>query len=309
MSSAAPSDARADATVGMTFMVVAMLLVPGLDVIAKLLMERLPAAEVGFGRFFAQSLILLPIVLLAGRLTRPNRHHAAAGVCLGLALFAINLALDAMPVANAIAIFFVEPLILTVLAGILLKEGIGWRRLLAVVVGLAGALVVLRPNVAAYGPAAAWPLAAAVFFSFYMLVTRMMARRGSRLALQFWTGVFAMLTLALLAAGGWVLAPATAAPLVPTGRELLLFAGMGVIAALTHQLIANALAKVDAGAAAPLQYLEIISATLLGWLVFGDFPDRMTWAGTAIIVAAGIYVFHRERQLSMGPRVPPTPMT
>ena len=71
-------------------------------------------------------------------------------------------------------------------------------------------------------------------------------------------------------------------------------------------MIAQALARIDAGAAAPLQYLEIVSATALGWLVFGDFPDRWTWVGTAVIVGAGLYVAHRERRVgaSAAPAVP-----
>ncbi|MEM9145299.1 MAG: DMT family transporter, partial [Pseudomonadota bacterium] len=68
-------------------------------------------------------------------------------------------------------------------------------------------------------------------------------------------------------------------------------------AALSHRLILMALARVEAGLAAPFQYIEIVSATLLGWLVFGDFPDALTRAGTAIIVCAGLYVFHRESRM------------
>ena len=84
----------------------------------------------------------------------------------------------------------------------------------------------------------------------------------------------------------------------PGQRELLLLACMGLLAAVSHQMIANAFARAEAGALAPLQYLEIISAVLIGWFVFGDFPDRLTWAGTAIIIGAGTYVFYRERQLA-----------
>lgn len=283
---------------GMALMIGAALLIPILDVLAKVLMERLPPAQVGFGRFLAQSVVLLPFVLLGGQWCRPGRLHAAAGLFLGFALFSLNLALREMPVANAIAIFFVEPLILTLLAGYLLGEGLGWRRLAAVAVGLAGAIVVLRPNVAAYGWAAVFPLVAAVFFAAYMLTTRVMTRRGGRLALQFWTGVFAMATLAVLTALAAAAGAAGAAPRVPTGGELALFLAMGVVAAGAHQMIVHALARAEAGAIAPFQYLEIVSATILGWLVFADFPGATTWAGTAIIVGSGIYVFRRERHLA-----------
>ncbi|GMG84255.1 DMT family transporter [Paralimibaculum aggregatum] len=292
---------------GMGLMIGAMLIAPGLDVIAKLLMERLTPAETGAGRFLAQSIVMLPIILFAGGLKRPRPGHAAAGMFFGLTILAINLALREMPVANTIAIFFVEPLILTLLAALILGERLGWRRLAAVAVGLIGALVVLRPNLAAFGWAAVYPLAAALCFASYMLVTRAMSRTGGPLTLQFWTGVFAMLTLGAGMAVGALAAPEAAPVLLPNGRELALFLLIGVFAALVHQMITRALMHIEAGVAAPLQYIEIVSATLLGLAVFGDFPDALTWAGTAIIIAAGIYVFHRERRLARIAAAAPPP--
>ncbi|MEM9148612.1 MAG: DMT family transporter, partial [Pseudomonadota bacterium] len=265
------------ARAGMAMMIAAMLIAPGLDVFAKLLMEGMPPAQVAFGRFAAQSLVLLPFFVFGSR-AAPALGHAMAGAFLACALLTINLALREMPVANAIAIFFVEPLVLTVLAAIFLGERIGWRRMAAVVVGLIGALVVLRPNLAAYGPAAAWPLATAVFFSGYMLVTRAMSLStdpSSRAGLQFWTGIFAAITLAV-AGSVWAALDPAEALVLPTRHQLELIGCMGALAALSHRLILMALARVEAGLAAPFQYIEIVSATLLGWLVFGDFPDALT---------------------------------
>lgn len=283
------------ASFGMAMMIGAMLIAPGLDTLAKLLLERLSPAQVGVGRFLAQTIVLLPIVLASHRMRRPTALHAAGGAFLGLSLLCLNMALREMPVANALAIFFVEPLALTALGAIFLGERVGWRRSSAIAFGLIGAVVVLRPNIAAYGTAAFWPLATAVLFACYMLTNRIVARRGDRLALQFWAGIFAMAALAAALAIGLATGSDPALLLVPTRRELGLFVMIGVLAAIVHGLIVAALAQVEAGLVAPFQYLEIVSATLLGWLVFGDFPDAVTWTGTAIIVAAGVYVFHRER--------------
>jgi drug/metabolite transporter (DMT)-like permease len=185
-------------------------------------------------------------------------------------LLSINAALQHMPIPNAIAIFFVEPLILTLMSAAILGEKLGWRRLSAVAAGLIGAMIVIRPNWEAFGPAAVYPLITAVCFASYLLITRVMTQKGGRVALQFWIGFFAMLALALATAIG-----------DPLGVPVL-----------------NAFARAEAGVLAPLQYLEIISAVLIGWFVFADFPDRLTWIGTAIIIGAGIYVFYRERQLA-----------
>lgn len=286
---------------GVALMASAMLFAPFMDLFAKLLTETMSPGAIGVGRFAAQSLILLPVVLVTGQWGKPTRLHLLAGLFLGAALLAINAALKTMPIANVLAIFFVEPLILTLLSAYLLGEGLGWRRLAAVVAGLVGAMIVVRPNWAAFGPAAFYPLITAVCFAGYLLITRIMARRGKRLALQFWIGVSAMLSLAIATAIGDRLGVPVLALGWPGRYELVLLACMGLLAALSHQMINNAFARAEAGVLAPLQYLEIFSATLIGLFFFGDFPDRLTWAGTAIIIGAGIYVFHRERRLARRP--------
>ena len=283
---------------GVALMAGAMLFAPFMDMFAKLLTETMSPGAIGLGRFLAQSLILLPFVVGLGQWRRPTWLHLLAGIFLGGALLSINAALKHMPIPNAIAIFFVEPLILTLMSAAILGESLGWRRLAAVSVGLAGAMIVIRPNWAAFGPAAVYPLITAFCFASFLLITRVMTQRGGRVALQFWIGVSAMGSLALVTLiGDHFGAPALVLSW-PGQRELFLLACMGLLAAVSHQMIANAFARAEAGALAPLQYLEIISAVLIGWFVFGDFPDRLTWAGTAIIIGAGVYVFYRERQLA-----------
>ena len=283
---------------GVALMAGAMLFAPFMDMFAKLLTETMSLGAIGLWRFLAQSLILLPFVLALGQWRRPSWLHLLAGIFLGAALLSINAALKHMPIPNAIAIFFVEPLILTLMSAAILGERLGWRRLSAVTAGLVGAMIVIRPNWAAFGPAAAYPLITAVCFASFLLITRVMTQRGGRVALQFWIGVSAMGSLALVTlVGDHFGAPALLLSW-PGQWELMLLVCMGVLAAISHQMIANAFARAEAGALAPLQYLEIISAVLIGWFVFGDFPDRLTWLGTAIIIGSGTYVFYRERQLA-----------
>ena len=276
---AIPNTARA----GLMLAITAFLISPGMIVI---------------GRFATVSVFLLPMMVLAGQMILPRRGHWAAGLFLGFALLSFNTALSVMPIANAIAIFFVEPLILTLMSAVILGEKIGWRRISAVLVGLLGAIIVIRPNFEAYGVSALLPLAAAGFFACYMLVTRVMTQQGDRLALQFWTGISAMLFMlvASVLAGEFALQGLELA--APGQPEVILFLGMGVVAVITHQMIANALARLEASVVAPMQYLEIISAVIFGWWIFGDLPDLLTWLGGGIIIASGVYVFHRERQIS-----------
>lgn len=286
---------------GLILATVAFLVAPGMDVFAKLLTETLSPGMIVIGRFAAQTVWMIPLLMLAGQFVRPRPGHVAAGFFLAFALLTINAALAVMPIANAIAIFFVEPLILTLLSALILGERIGWRRVMAVLVGLIGAMVVIRPNFEEYGVTALLPLATAWFFACYILVTRVMSQQGDRFALQFWTGVAAMIVM--LAASG--ISHATPLPeitlAVPNLYETTLFIVMGAFAVVSHQLIVNALARTEASVIAPMQYLEIISATIFGWWIFGDFPDLLTWIGAGIIIASGVYVFHRERQVTGGP--------
>ena len=286
---------------GVAIMAAAMFVAPFMDMFAKLLTDTMSAGAISLGRFAAQSMILLPFVVLAGQWRRPTKWHALAGALLGLALLAIVEALKYMPIANVLAIFFVEPLILTLMSAYILGEGLGGRRLSAVVLGFVGAIVVIRPNWAAFGPAAVYPLITAFCFASYLLITRVMTQRGSRLALQFWIGAFAALALGIATGIGDRMGVATLALAWPAPSDLALVFAIGLLAAISHQMIAHAFARAEAGVLAPLQYLEIISAVLIGWFVFGDFPDPLTWLGTLIIIFAGVYVFYRERMLAKGP--------
>lgn len=281
---------------GLILITVAFLYAPLLDVFAKLLTETISPGMVGLGRFALASLFLIPLVTLAGQWGRLRRGHVAAGALLGTALLCFNSALQVMPIANAIAIFFVEPLILTILSALILKETIGWRRSAAVCVGLIGAMIVIRPNWEAFGPAAALPLGTAVCFAFYMLVTKVMVTDGKPLLLQFWTGTSAAAVLLIATAAGTEAEVSFLILTWPSWPEIQLFLCMGVIAVAAHQMIVLSLARIDASVIAPMQYIEIVSATLLGWWIFDDFPDLWTWVGTCIIIASGVYVFHRERK-------------
>ncbi|MEM9044627.1 MAG: DMT family transporter [Pseudomonadota bacterium] len=285
-------------TLGIIIMTVAMLGAPFMDLFAKWATDYVVPGEVALGRFLAQTLILIPIVSLVREWCWPKKAHVLAGVCAAIAILAINSALKVMPIANAIAIFFVEPLILTVLSALILGEKIGWRRYSAVFVGLIGALIVLRPNVELYGWAAVYPLITAFAFAGYMIIMRLLSPGGGRIAMQFWMGATAAVVLTVVLGVGTVAQVSELTLTVPPIEALWLFLVAGGLACLIHQMIAQALARAEAAALAPLQYLEIVGATTIGLMFFGEFPDQWTLVGTVIIIGSGVYVFHRERRLA-----------
>ena len=283
---------------GMILMAIGVTIAPGIHAIAKSLGDELSPGQIAWARFFFQLVFLLPLVLHShhGRIPAPSAMHAIRGLLLALATLAFFWALTYMPLADTAAIFFVEPLILTLMSVAFLGERIGWRRIMAVIAGFLGALIVIRPSFETVGPAALLPLLAALCFALYLTITRRLAQKENAQAMQFWVCFFGMLILSIAmtagASSGWdVVKPAW--PSVQAWGWLFL---LGMIATIAHMLAILAFRLAPASVLAPFQYLEILGATLLGALVFDDLPDELTGLGIVIIVGSGLYVFHREQK-------------
>jgi drug/metabolite transporter (DMT)-like permease len=284
----------------MALMALAMTVLPLMDVLAKLLNQTMPVLQVTLARFAFQTVLALLVALAIGNLSTllPPRMglHALRGLFLAGATLLFFAALKVMPIPDTLGIFFTEPLILTALSTVVLGEHVGWRRWSAVAVGFVGALFIIRPSWAVFGLHALLPLGAAFLFAGYLLLTRRLRLEGSLLAAQFITGVAgaAALGSALLIAS--LLGPAEMRAVVPNAIEWLQLLGIGVISFVAHGLVVVAFRYATAAALAPLNYLEIVSGTLLSYLVFDQFPAPPVWFGIAIIVGSGLYVAHRERR-------------
>jgi drug/metabolite transporter (DMT)-like permease len=290
---------------GVLLMVGFAIIAPGMDAFAKLASATIPVGQILAFRFGVQSLLLLPVAMMIGALAKPaardmGLHFARAALIL-LATGAFFSAISVMPIADAIAIFFVEPFLLTLFGAVFLGESIGWRRILACAIGFVGALLVIRPSFSDFGAVALLPLVTAVCFALYMIMTRGMARRLHPVGLQAWTALAAsVLILPCLAIGdGRGFQPLD--PVLPQGLFWLFLLGVGVTASLSHLMISAALRFAPAATIAPLQYLEIIAATALGYAIFNDLPDAQTFLGIAIIMASGLFVVWRERRVSRMP--------
>ncbi|MGI9478398.1 MAG: DMT family transporter [Hyphomicrobiaceae bacterium] len=297
----APNDASAASlSHGMVLMILAMLMLPGIDAVAKLVSGSISAGQAAWARFLFQVLLLAPFVLWQGQL-RWGAHmwaHAARGFLIALATLLFFSALKVMPLADAIAIFFVQPFIVTLLAALLLGEAFGWRRMLAIAIGFSGALLIIKPSYDVFGATALLPIGTAFSFALYVILTRWLVRTVSPLTMQFLAGIFGLLTMSIALAVGGAYGIDVIAPVWPSATEWQLLALLGIIATTGHVLVVMAYARASVAVLAPFQYLEIVSATTLGFVLFGDLPDPLTWVGIAIIVASGLFVFYRERQLS-----------
>ena len=284
----------------MLMMIVAMLALPGIDAIAKWLAGSISSGQVTWSRFFFQIILMAPLLLRTrGAWFTPALWlHAARGAMIAFATLFFFSGLAYLPLADAIAIFFIEPLLVTLLSALFFGEVLRWRRLSAISLGFIGALIIIRPTFSEVGPAAFYPVAAAFCFSFYIVLTRKLVSNEDPIRLQFFAGIFGCLVMSLALAYGSASGVEILGASWPSTQEWQLLALLGVIATACHLLVTYAYRLASIGILAPFQYVEIIGATILGLIVFNDFPDAMTWLGIAIIVGSGMYVFHRESQLA-----------
>ncbi len=291
---------------GMALMVIAMLLLPIMDAMAKLLTLRydVTAGQTTFGRFVVQASLLAPVIVgLRGfSALMPARVFAnlLRGAIMSLAVMIFFATLRYMPIADAIAVFFVEPFFLTLLSVVVLKESVGWRRVLAVLCGFAGAMLIIQPSYAVFGVVSLMPIATAFLFAVYLTITRLIAGDDDPMTMQFVAGIGGVLMLtAVLVVGTWAGSVNFSAPQWPEfGVPWVLIFAIGVLATIGHLMVVQAFRLASASLLAPFQYLEIISATALGFWVFGEFPDALKWLGILIIVGSGIYLFLRERAVA-----------
>lgn len=284
---------------GVALMLGFCLTAPMIDVFAKLATQSVSVGQVTLARFVLQAVFMLPLLRLMGLPVRYPR--AVAGLVLARAGIAVLFtssfvaAVSVMPIANALSIVFIAPFILMLIGKLVLGEAVGVYRVAAAMAGFAGALFVIRPGLAALGPVALLPLMTAVFFALYLMVTRRLSPLIHPVAMQAHTALAALAIVVPMLAAGVATGLEPLAWSTPSGDVWLFLLGVGVAATISHLAITFALRFAPSATLAPLQYLEIVTAVVMGFIVFGDFPAPLTWAGITIIVASGLYVIHRER--------------
>lgn len=283
----------ASSTTGLALAAVGFMLLPFGDAIGKhLAAEGFHALQIAWGRWVSHTVIITPIVLLlfgarCFRFEQPGLHLLRGGALIVATVFFFT-ALKYVPLANATAMLFVAPLLATALAAIMLGERVGPRRWGAVFAGLIGVLMIVKPATDGFEPESVYALGAAFCFAFYIVISRKMAGRTPPLVALWWMGMLGTAAMSATVAPVWV---------APTNEHFLWMMGIGVAMAAGHFLVISAVDRVEASALAVTPYLEMITATALGLLVFGDFPDMWTWLGCAVVVAAGCFVAWRERVL------------
>jgi drug/metabolite transporter (DMT)-like permease len=291
------------AALGIGYLCLGILIFSIQDAIIKSVSGDYALTQVVSIRCLVSAPILLVMVHFEGGLRslagRQFWHLVARSVLMLVAYTTYYMAFPALPLADAVALFFTVPLFAMALAVPILGESIGWRRITAVVVGFVGVMVMLRPGAGLFEPAALLSLFSSVTYALAMLMARRMGDGTTAPVMAFYqNGVY--LIGAMMIAGvfgatgihdaghpsvdflirGWTM---------PDTRDFLLIASCGVIAAVAMTLLTNAYRIAKASVVTSFEYTGMLWAPLWGFLLFGEIPHLTTLAGAGLIVAAGIF--------------------
>jgi drug/metabolite transporter (DMT)-like permease len=262
------------------------------DAASKLMTTALPAVEVAWLRFCVFTLLMLGAAVITRQVhalhsKRPSLQTLRALGVLGSSIFFIT-GLAFLPMAEATAISFASPMIVTALSIPILGEVVGWRRWSAVAVGLLGVLIVVRPGAGAFDPAAIFPVLSAFSWAVALVVTRKMSSADGPLVSLTYAAVVGLLITSALVPFMWV---------TPGWREVGLGLVTGGASTVAQWLVVLAFQQARASVLAPFSYSQLVWSGLLGYVIFGNVPDRWTLVGATVIIASGLYTAHRERTI------------
>lgn len=278
--------------VGILIMVIGMVTLASTDAVSKYLTMTFAVVQILWIRFFIFAgvgvLIALKVHGVAGlRTQRPIAQMFRASMLLSANLLAVYT-LSLMPLADAHAILAIAPLLVTAASVPLLGELIGLRRWIAVAAGFLGVLIILRPGLGVFDPVALFPLAVAILFAGYNILTKIISRDDANEMTLFYTGLVGLISLSVIGPFFWI-------PPSLSEWGWLILAGIG--GSFAHIFIITALHLAPASKLQPFNYVMLVWATILGFLIFNDIPDIFTVVGASVIVVSGLYAWNRERML------------
>jgi S-adenosylmethionine uptake transporter len=289
----AESPKRPDNIRGLIYMGAAFFLYSAADAQAKFLTTSFHPIQIAWTRQLGLLTGVIFLLFLKGPTILAAKAPFLQVARGALAVISVTLFVSAVkfvPLADAVAVTFVAPFIVTILGALLLGENVGRHRLSAVIVGFIGTLVVIRPGLGAFHPATILVLLAATAFALRQILSRMLTDRDRIATTIAYTSLVSSALLTIPLPYFWN-TPQSAS-------QLMLLAGLAVCAGMGEFLIIKALETAHAVVVTPMHYTLIVWATFYGWFIFAQLPDFWTLAGTAIIVATGLYIVRRERMLA-----------
>ncbi len=281
---------------GVLLILVSCLTLASHDGLSKYLTQLDPVFLVIWARYLSQTALM--IALFTPRMGRRVFHtlRPKLQICRGLSLVSVSMlfisGLSYIPLAEATAVIFLAPLMVTI-ASRLLGEQVSRAQWLAVGFGLVGVMIIVRPGGALFTPAVLLPFGAALSFTVYQLITRRLSATDHPVTSNFITSLVGSLVMSVLVFFNWQ---------TPTLHDALMMAALGAMAMSGHLLLTNAFRFASAAALAPFTYSQIIFAGVVGMIAFGHTPDLGAMVGMAIIIASGLVMAYVQgRQLRLRP--------
>jgi len=271
------------------FSLLGWMMLPVMDGFAKYLSTDLPVLQITWARYFFTVAFTLPVMFFFYNKQLVWSDKPKLQILRGLILLCANIcffyAISIIPLAKALTLAFVAPLIVTAFSPMLLGEKVGVRRWTAVIIGFVGSLVVIRPGFLELNLASLAALGTGVMYGFYLIITRKLSASDNPLLTLLLTGLVGLVAVSGIMPFIWV---------NPDLSQWSMMAGIGVFACIGHLFLILSLKYADASKLAPLGYTEIIPNVIIGYYFFGNFPDNWTFLGLSIIVISGIYISRRE---------------
>jgi drug/metabolite transporter (DMT)-like permease len=285
-------------TQGILFMLATITALSLMDAVAKELGAYVHTTQILWARYAGQLAILL--VMFGPRLTKyvktkQYRLQILRSFMQLTAAACFFIALKTNGLSESTAVADLAPVLITLTAAFVLGERVGLRRGIGVACALIGALIVLRPGADVFSMTSLWPIGTAVSLTVFAIATRYMGPSESVITALLYTAVVCTVIMSLVLPTYWV-------PLTP--YTCLLLALVGALGTFAQVMMIKAYTSADASVIAPFSYAGLLTATLWGYLFFGDIPDFWTCVGALVIVSAGLYVWSRERQLTIKASAP-----
>jgi drug/metabolite transporter (DMT)-like permease len=278
---------------GIAVMVAGMIILASTDAVSKHLTLSFAVIQILWVRFVVFAGVGTFLAFrkngLQGLRTKRPVAQVARAVILNLANFIFVYSLSQMPMADAHSIMAIAPLLITAASVPLLGETVGIRRWLAILVAFGGMMIILRPGTGVFDPVSLVTLAGAGCFASYTILTKIISQDDSHETTLFYTGVIGFAMMSVLVPFEWI---------QPLGKDWFWLIVAGAGGTLAHVCIIMALHMAPASTLQPFNYTMLVWATVLGFLIFGDLPDAWTVSGALVIVASGLYSWHRERLVS-----------
>ena len=277
--------------IGVGLMLLSMFVFSAVDTIAKVLTTDFHPLQIVWTRQLG--LVVGVFVMIAVRgvslfQTNNRKLQITRGLMAALSAALFITAINFVPLADAIAVTFIAPFVVTMFSALLLKEKVGIHRWSAVIVGFLGTLIILRPGFDGFEPALLLAVLAAVLFAFRQIISRYLSGSDKTETTIAYTALVAVLVLVIPLPFIWQ------TPV--SGFHIFLMAVMAILAGLGELLVIKALEVALAVVVSPVHYTILIWGSLYGYFVFGDFPDYLTWIGAIIIILSGLYTLYRERK-------------